>query len=187
MGQERPATLPNWLAAVVKDVRVSVRLVFWLVLAAVVVGLDQWTKGLADLHLDYARPVTILPMLNFTLQYNTGAAFSFLSDAGGMQRWFFSALAAIVSIGLVIWMATLPAREWFLGVGLGFILGGALGNLWDRLLLGHVIDFVSVHYDGSYFPAFHGADSAITLGAIIMIVDSIGQARRERQEQQENG
>lgn len=167
--------MPRLLPA---ESHLTLRLLSWLLVAIVVILLDQWTKGLADVHLNYGDPVRILPVLNFTLQYNTGAAFSFLSDAGGMQRWFFSGLAAIVSAGLVIWMSTLPAREWFLGVGLAFILGGAVGNLWDRLTLGHVIDFISAHYAGSYFPAFNVADSAITLGAIIMIVDSFQQARR---------
>ncbi len=178
MAQASSVSLPSWFPA---EVRFSLRLVCWLMLAAVVVGLDQWTKGLADTELMYGNPVKILPVLNFTLQYNPGAAFSFMADAGGGQRWFFSGLATVVSIGLVIWMATLPARDWFLGVGLAFILGGAIGNLWDRLVLGHVIDFISFHYEGSYFPAFNIADSAITLGAIIMIVDSLQQARRERQ------
>ncbi len=175
MARGRFANLPSLIPV---QAQFSLRLSVWLLVAAVVVLLDQWTKGLADVQLNYGEPVRILPVLNFTLQYNTGAAFSFLSDAGGMQRWFFSGLAAMVSVGLVIWMSTLPTREWFLGVGLAFILGGAIGNLWDRLTLGYVIDFISAHYAGSYFPAFNVADSAITLGAIIMIVDSFQQARR---------
>jgi signal peptidase II len=149
----------------------------WLALSLLVVGLDQWTKALAGAQLDYGRPVEILPILNFTLQYNTGAAFSFLSDQGGWQRWFFSAVAGVVSVVLLVWLARLERSQWLLALSLALILGGAVGNLVDRLVLGYVVDFISVHYAGSYFPAFNLADSGISVGAALMILDSILQAR----------
>jgi signal peptidase II len=153
------------------------RLALCLLLALLVVVLDQWTKGIAESALEYGRPVQVLPVLNMSLQYNTGAAFSFLEDAGGWQRWFFSAVAIVISLGLCVWLSRLQAGETLLAWSLALILGGALGNLWDRLALGHVVDFISFHYGGSYFPAFNLADSAITLGAGLMILDAIVQAR----------
>lgn len=152
----------------------------WYAVALVVIGLDQYTKQLAVQMLDYARPVEVLPVLNFTLQYNSGAAFSFLSDAGGWQRYFFSGIAVVISAVLIGWLYRLPRQQWLLSAALALILGGAIGNLWDRLLLGHVVDFISVHWSDSYFPAFNIADSAITVGAVLMIYDSFfGQSARE--------
>ena len=145
----------------------------WYALAVVVVVLDQLTKGLAEGALDYGRPVEVFSWFNLTLQYNTGAAFSFLSDAGGWQRYFFTAVAVVISAVLVGWLYTMPRAQRLLALALGLILGGALGNLWDRVVLGHVVDFISVHYAGRYFPAFNIADSAITLGAACMIFDSL--------------
>lgn len=156
----------------------AVRLGLWLGLAVLVVALDQWTKALAVANLDYARPVTLLPVLNITLHYNTGAAFSFLSDAGGWQRWFFSTVAIVASLAICIWLARLHRGETMLALSLSLILGGALGNLWDRLALGYVVDFISVHYGDWYFPTFNAADSAVTVGAGLMIIDAIIQTRR---------
>ena len=153
------------------------RLALCLLLALLVVVLDHWTKGIAESALEYGRPVQVLPILNMSLQYNTGAAFSFLEDAGGWQRWFFSAVAIVISLGLCVWLSRLQAGETLLAWSLALILGGALGNLWDRLALGHVVDFISFHYGGWYFPAFNLADSAITLGAGLMILDVLVQAR----------
>ncbi len=149
----------------------------WFVMAAVVVGADQWTKALALEFLDYARPVALLPVLNLTLQYNEGAAFSFLSDAGGWQRWFFSAVALLASVVIAVWLARLNRDDKLLAASLSLILGGAIGNLWDRLQFGHVVDFISVHYQGWYFPTFNVADSAVTVGAALMILDAILQSR----------
>jgi signal peptidase II len=151
----------------------------WYLLAFAVVVLDQLTKGLAEHYLQYGAPVPLTPWFNLTLQYNSGAAFSFLSDAGGWQRYFFSIVAAVISLVLVVWLYRLPRGQHLLALALALILGGAIGNLWDRLVLGHVIDFISVHYGGYYFPAFNLADSAITVGAVCMILDSFwvrGQA-----------
>ena len=143
-----------------------------------VVLADQWTKGLAESGLEYGRPVAVLPILNMSLQYNSGAAFSFLSEAGGWQRWFFSIVALAVSIVIGVWLSRLKREEWLMAWSLSLIMGGAIGNLWDRVTLGHVVDFISVHYAGSYFPAFNLADSAISVGAAMMILDVLFQGRR---------
>ena len=144
----------------------------WYGLAVVIILLDQYTKGLASSGLDYARPVVIFPWFNLTLQHNTGAAFSFLSGAGGWQRYFFTVVAMGISAVLVVWLYRMPRQQWLLALSLGLILGGALGNLWDRVALGYVVDFISVHYDRHYFPAFNIADSAISVGAACMLLDS---------------
>lgn len=145
--------------------------VFCLLLAVVVVALDQWTKTLATMHLFYAQPMEILPVFDFTLHHNAGAAFSFLSDAGGWQRWFFTLLSGLVSAVLIIWILRAREGNKLLVIALAFILGGAVGNVWDRATLGYVIDFISVHWHDSYFPTFNLADSAITLGAGLLILD----------------
>jgi len=144
----------------------------WYLLALVMVLLDQYTKTLATESLVYARPVEVFSWFNLTLQHNTGAAFSFLSDAGGWQRWFFTVVAVVISGVLTVWLFMAPRAHWLLGLSLALILGGAVGNVWDRVALGYVVDFISVHYQGWYFPAFNIADSAITVGAICMLLDS---------------
>jgi signal peptidase II len=144
----------------------------WFLLSAGVILLDHATKWLASNALEYARPVPVLPVLDFTLLHNRGAAFSFLSDAGGWQRWFFAAVAFGVSSWLVLWIRRLPPGKGWLAAGLALILGGALGNLLDRVVLGHVVDFISVHWGPHYFPAFNLADSAITVGAGILLLDA---------------
>jgi signal peptidase II len=141
-------------------------------LALLVVVLDQGSKSLALSALDYARPVPVFSWFNLTLHYNEGAAFSFLSTAGGWQRWFFTALALGVSALLVAWLWRLSKTQRLLGVALALVLGGALGNAVDRVLLGHVVDFISVHYAGRYFPTFNLADSAISVGAVLLLLDS---------------
>lgn len=151
----------------------------WYSVALLLVLLDQYSKNLASAALDYGRPLQVFSWFNLTLQHNTGAAFSFLSDAGGWQRYFFTAVAAVISIGLVIWLYLLPRGQWLLGLSLALILGGALGNLWDRVALGYVVDFISVHYRQYYFPAFNLADSAITVGAGCMLLDSYLQHRQQ--------
>ena len=144
----------------------------WYVLAAVVILLDQYTKGLASESLPYAQPQRVFSWFDLTLHHNTGAAFSFLHDAGGWQRYFFSAVAGIISVVLVVWLYLLDTSQRLLALSLALILGGAIGNLWDRLVLGYVIDFISVHYEQRYFPAFNIADSAISVGAVLMLLDS---------------
>lgn len=145
----------------------------WYLLAALVLLLDQWSKAAVLANLEYNTPLVFTSFFNFTLHYNPGAAFSFLSDASGWQRWFFSALAAVLSLVFVVWIARLGSRKWLESMALAFILGGALGNLYDRLALGHVVDFIVVHYRDYYFPTFNLADAAITLGAFLLIVDAL--------------
>ncbi len=152
----------------------------WYLLALVMVLLDQYTKTLATESLVYARPVEVFSWFNLTLQHNTGAAFSFLSDAGGWQRWFFTVVAVVISGVLTVWLFMAPRAHWLLGLSLALILGGAVGNVWDRVALGYVVDFISVHYQGWYFPAFNIADSAITVGAICMLLDSFFNRHSEQ-------
>lgn len=150
----------------------------WLWLTVVVVVLDQFTKHLATAFLEFARPVGILPVFDLTLLHNTGAAFSFLAGAGGWQRWLFAFLAAVVSVVLIVWLKRLKAHETWLAIALALVLGGALGNLYDRVVLGYVVDFISIHYQRHYFPAFNVADSAITIGAAMLIIDTVWLSRR---------
>jgi signal peptidase II len=144
----------------------------WFALSVLVIALDHYTKALATSELAYGQPVRVFWWLNFTLQHNTGAAFSFLSDAGGWQRYFFSISAMVISAALAVWLYLMPRGQLLLAFGLALILGGALGNLWDRLALGYVVDFISVHYQHHFFPAFNIADSAISVGAACMLLDS---------------
>lgn len=145
----------------------------WIWLSLLVIALDQATKFLAEMLLAMHQPVPVLPSFNLMLTYNTGAAFSFLADAGGWQRWFFLGLGATVSLGLIVWLARLKPGEKRLAAALALILGGAVGNLIDRAWLGQVIDFIQLYYDRWYWPAFNIADSAITLGAMLLIADSL--------------
>ena len=146
---------------------------FWLWLSALVIVLDLASKWLAESSLSLYQQVPVIDgLFSFTLAYNPGAAFSFLSDAGGWQRWFFIAIAVGVSIMLVIWLARLTRDKWLEPVALALILGGALGNLYDRVVHGHVVDFILVHWQQEwFFPAFNIADSAITVGAVMLIAD----------------
>lgn len=144
----------------------------WYALALVLVLLDQYTKGLAVQSLEYGQPLRVFFWFNLTLQHNTGAAFSFLSDAGGWQRYFFTVVASVISLAIAVWLYLMPRGNRLLAIALTLILGGALGNLWDRVTLGYVIDFISLHYRNYYFPAFNLADSAITVGAACMLLDS---------------
>jgi signal peptidase II len=145
----------------------------WLVVTALVIVLDWHTKALATENLELYRPVEIFPWLNMTLAHNYGAAFSFLSDAGGWQRWFFIVLASGVSVVLLVWLLRLPRAEWITGLGLALILGGAIGNLVDRIQLGYVVDFIDVFYKDWHYPAFNVADSAITCGVILLLLDML--------------
>lgn len=157
----------------------------WLGLAIVAILLDQWTKSIASSHLNYADPVAVLPFLNWTLLHNYGAAFSFLSDAGGWQRYLFTGLAALVSLLFVIWLMRMPKRLVILPLAIALILGGAMGNLIDRISLGYVVDFIHVYYQNHHFPAFNLADSAITLGTILLLIDTffLEKQRIQRAEQ----
>ncbi len=154
----------------------------WLWLSGVVVVLDQISKWLAESNLTAYHPVPVVPSFNLTLMYNTGAAFSFLADSGGWQRWFFMSLSLVISITLIIWLYRLRPGQGLLAAALALIIGGALGNLIDRTLHGHVIDFIQVFYDRFYWPAFNVADSAITIGAALLIIDSLISDRRIAQD-----
>jgi signal peptidase II len=151
----------------------------WLPLGAAVVALDQASKAWIERHFDLYQSVALLPVLNITRLHNTGAAFSFLADRDGWQRWLFTALAVAVSVGIVAWLRRLDARvQPWLAAGLSLVLGGAMGNLTDRLRLGFVVDFVHAHWSDAYFPAFNVADSAITIGAALLLIDAWIESRR---------
>lgn len=144
----------------------------WLWASLLVVILDQASKQFAELQLTPHQPVNLFPYFDWYLTYNTGAAFSLLADAGGWQRWLFTIIAIVISIVIVQWVRKLPGEETLTAVSLCLILGGAIGNLIDRILLGHVIDYIQV-WLGSYpFPAFNLADAAISVGAVLLILSS---------------
>lgn len=145
----------------------------WLWLAVLVFVLDQGSKQVVLQVLEYAQRVTVIDgYFDWVHVYNRGAAFSFLAGESGWQRWFFAAIALGVSAVLVVWLKRLKADETWLAIALAMVLGGALGNLYDRVVLGHVVDFILVHWqDQYYFPAFNLADSAITLGAVMLALD----------------
>lgn len=145
----------------------------WLWLSLLVFAADQASKLYVEDVLTLYQQVVVIPgYFSWTLAYNTGAAFSFLAGASGWQRWFFAAVALVVSVVLVIWLKRLKPEETWLAVALALVLGGALGNLVDRVVLGHVVDFILVHWQHRwYFPAFNIADTAITLGAILLALD----------------
>lgn len=143
----------------------------WFVLSfAVIVG-DQVSKYWASVSLTPYKPWPVFPMFNFTLAYNTGAAFSFLSGAGDWHRWFFAGFSFIVSIMLAVWLYRTPNQTRLLSIGISLILGGAIGNLIDRAFYGYVIDFIDVYYQHHHFATFNIADSAISIGAGFFILD----------------
>jgi signal peptidase II len=144
----------------------------WLWLSLVVIVLDQATKFLVTRFLALYERVEVLPVLDFTLLHNTGAAFSMLAGASGWQRWFFIGLACVVSVVLVVWIWRTPRGEKLLPLALSLILGGAIGNVIDRIWHGYVVDFIHAHRGEAYFPAFNIADSAITIGAALLILDA---------------
>lgn len=145
----------------------------WLWLSILVIAADQISKHwfVANFNL-YEQMVVIPDLFSWTLAYNRGAAFSFLANEAGWQRWFFAVIAFTVSAVLVVWLKRLKAHETWLAIALALVLGGAIGNLYDRVVLGHVVDFILVHWKTQwYFPAFNIADSAITVGAVMLALD----------------
>ena len=144
---------------------------WWYLLALIIITLDQLSKHWIQSNFELYERLPLLSFLDFTLVYNEGAAWSFLSDAGGWQRWLFTAISLVVSVVLVVWMARLQANQYLLFIALTLILGGAVGNLIDRVLLGKVVDFVLVYYRDWYFPAFNVADAALSLGTVFMLLD----------------
>jgi signal peptidase II len=144
----------------------------WLWLSALVLVLDQISKYYIAQSFTLYESIQLFPGLNFTYVHNTGAAFSFLSDAGGWQRWLFIVLSSGVSIRLILWIKSLPVTWRWLAAALALVLGGAIGNLVDRVLYGYVIDFIDVYYQGWHWPAFNIADSAISIGVVMLIIDT---------------
>ena len=151
----------------------------WLAIAFVAVLLDQFTKTLiiGNFQLNDSRTVT--SFFNLVRVHNSGAAFSFLAGASGWQRWFFVGLG-IVASGFIVWMLRSHGGQKLFGWALALILGGAIGNVVDRLLHGYVVDFIQIHAGGWYFPSFNVADSAISVGAVLLIVDELLRVRRSR-------
>ena len=148
-----------------------------LALAALVLVLDQGSK-LAVLRLiEPYQTIPVIPGFNLTLAFNRGASFSFLADAGGWQRWLFSAISVAASVVIVVLLRRTAPGDRLNGIGLSLVLGGAVGNLIDRLWLGHVVDFLDVYYGAAHWPAFNVADSAITVGAALLV---LGMWRQER-------
>ena len=146
----------------------------WLWLSLITLILDQWSKIAIDGSMRLYESIALIPGFNLTYVHNTGAAFSFLSEAGGWQRWFFAAMAFVISVVLTIWLYRLKKHETLLAVALALVLGGAIGNLIDRLAYGYVIDFLDVYYQTSHWPAFNIADSAISVGVFLMLLESFG-------------
>jgi len=151
----------------------------WLLIAAVIAVLDQFTKTLilGEFRLHEGRVVT--SFFNLVRAHNPGAAFSFLADAGGWQRWFFTGLALAATV-FITWMLRKHGEQRLFAWALTLILGGAVGNVVDRLMHGYVVDFLQFHWRGAYFPSFNLPDSAITLGAILLIADEIRRVRQAR-------
>ena len=147
-------------------------LIYRYAIAAVVVVLDQISKVWVDRNIRLYEQIEYTSFFNLTKAYNSGAAFSFLSDAGGWQRWFFIGISVVVSIVLVVWLARMTRADKWLAVSVSLILGGAIGNnLIDRVLYGHVVDFLQVHWKSeAYFPSFNVADAAISCGAVILLI-----------------
>jgi len=153
----------------------------WLWLSLLALVLDQGSKLLVDSTMQLYQSIPLLPFFKLTYVHNTGAAFSFLSEAGGWQRWFFAGLALVISVIIAVWLSRLEKHETLLAVSLSLILGGAVGNLIDRLAYGYVIDFLDVYYGTWHWPAFNIADSAITLGVALMLLESFGLGKAKEE------
>ncbi|MEO5700998.1 MAG: signal peptidase II [Casimicrobiaceae bacterium] len=166
--------MPSAAQRTVHDERAG-RWLAWLGVSVAVVIADQFTKALVLAAFRPGEFKVITAFFSLVLSFNTGAAFSFLAGAGGWQRWMFAGIA-IAATGLIVWLLRRGGDRWYC-LGLALILGGALGNLWDRLAIGAVVDFLLFHYRDWYYPAFNVADSAITVGAALLIVDSFRQRR----------
>lgn len=160
----------------------------WLWLALVMLIADQVTKQAVVALMDYRESIAVLPYFNLTYVHNPGAAFSFLADQGGWQRWFFTAIAAGVSLMLVVWMAKTPKQDKAISIAFALILSGAVGNLIDRVMFGYVIDFLDFYVGNKHWPAFNIADSAIFIGAAIMIFDAFkGDSKKDSPDNESTG
>ena len=151
----------------------------WLGIALAVILLDQLTKTLISRAFDLNDSRTLTSFFNLVRAHNTGAAFSFLAGADGWQRWFFIGLGAVAAV-FIVWLLARHGGQRLFGWALALILGGALGNVIDRVLHGHVVDFLQFHWSNAYFPSFNVADSAITIGAVLLILDELLRVRRGR-------
>jgi signal peptidase II len=152
----------------------------WLLLSALIVLVDQISKTYIARNFGEFDFITVLPVLQITHLHNVGAAFSFLASASGWQRWLFIGLAVCVSLAITVWLFRLPRHAHaLLAAGLALVMGGAIGNVIDRIRLGYVIDFIHFHWDRAYFPAFNVADSAITVGAACLLLDALLEAKRK--------
>ena len=153
----------------------------WLWLTVLVLVIDLTSKVYFDNSLQMYQQIVVIPdLFSWTLAYNTGAAFSFLADSAGWQRWLFALIAVVVSAVLVVWLKRLGRNDTWLAIALALILGGALGNLYDRIVYGHVVDFILVHWQNRwYFPAFNFADSAICVGAVMLALDMFKSKKSE--------
>jgi signal peptidase II len=143
----------------------------WFVLSSVIILLDQLSKYFAMQSLLPYQPIPLLPVLNFTLAFNTGSAFSFLSKSGEWHRWFFAVFSLLMSIFLIVWILRSRKTARMQLLALSLILGGAVGNLVDRVMQGHVIDFIEIYYKQFHWPVFNLADSAICIGAVLLFID----------------
>jgi len=144
----------------------------WLGLSLLIIVLDQASKLWVVANFDLYESIALLPGVNFTYVHNTGAAFSFLSSAGGWQRWFFVGIALVASVVLLVWLWKLKTSERWMAATLSLILGGAIGNLYDRIAYSYVIDFIDVYYESHHWPVFNIADSAISIGVVMMLIDT---------------
>lgn len=164
----------------------------WLWLSVLVIVLDLASKAVISHYFSLYESMIVIPgWFNLTLAHNTGAAFSFLANESGWQRWFFSAVALLVSVVIFFWIKRLQNHERWLAIALALILGGALGNFWDRLTLGYVVDFLDVYYLGSdgvalHWPAFNIADSAISIGAVMLVIDALFFQDKSKQPAEHN-
>ncbi|MEO8249900.1 MAG: signal peptidase II [Burkholderiales bacterium] len=155
------------------------RLLGWLALALVVFALDQWTKWLILGHFRYGDSTYVLPFFDIVRAHNTGAAFSFLAGAAGWQRWFFTVIGIAAAL-FIVWLLRSHSGQRLFSFALSLLLGGAIGNVVDRLMHGYVVDFLHFHWQGWSFPAFNVADSAITVGAVCLIWDELRRVRKAK-------
>jgi signal peptidase II len=150
----------------------------WLWISVITLLLDQFSKLAVDSNMDLFDSIPLLPFFNLTYVHNTGAAFSLLSNAGGWQRWLFSGLAIVMSSVIYVWIRRLKPGETLMAIALSLVLGGAIGNLVDRIAFGYVIDFLDVYYRNWHWPAFNIADSAICIGVALMVLDGVGSGHK---------
>ena len=154
----------------------------YLWISFIVLLLDQWSKSIASAKLDLYVPNKITDFFNLTLMHNEGVAFSLLADQSGWQRYFISIVASAIVIWLLYWLMKNKHSMKLQNVALVLVIGGALGNIWDRVMLGYVVDFIELHYSGYFWPAFNVADSAISVGAVLLIIDAFKNKNTEDNE-----